>query len=203
MTAYRAPLQDMRFVINELAGLKTLAALPGYEEVTPELAEAVLDEAARLASEVLAPLNKPGDEAGRVLDQGRRRRGRRLWRSIPTFRRQRLERPRRRPRIWRTRAAGAGGRRGRGNVELGQHVFRALPSAYRRGDGGDQGACFRRAEDALSAKARQRRVVGHDESDRTAGRFRLGGGPDQGPTRRRPLPDLWPGDLHHLGRSRH
>src|SRR5271169_1391356 len=67
MTAYRAPLQDMRFVINELAGLKTLAALPGYEEVTPELAEAVLDEAARLAGEVLAPLNKPGDERGASL----------------------------------------------------------------------------------------------------------------------------------------
>src|SRR5208282_859583 len=67
MMAYRAPLQDMRFVINELAGLKTLAALPGYEEVTPELAEAVLDEAARLASEVLAPLNKPGDERGASL----------------------------------------------------------------------------------------------------------------------------------------
>src|SRR5271165_527445 len=67
MTAYRAPLQDMRFVINELAGLKNLAALPGYEEVTPELAEAVLEEAARLASEVLAPLNKPGDERGASL----------------------------------------------------------------------------------------------------------------------------------------
>jgi len=67
MKAYSAPLRDMQFVINELAGLKTLAALPGYEEVTPELAKAVLDEAARLASEVLAPLNKPGDERGASL----------------------------------------------------------------------------------------------------------------------------------------
>jgi 3-(methylthio)propanoyl-CoA dehydrogenase len=67
MTTYRAPLRDMQFVINELAGLKSLAALPGYEEVTPELAEAVLDEAARLAGDVLAPLNKPGDERGASL----------------------------------------------------------------------------------------------------------------------------------------
>jgi len=70
MTTYRAPVRDMQFVLNELAGLKSLAALPGYEEVTPELAEAVLEEAARLASEVLAPLNKPGDERGASLTQG-------------------------------------------------------------------------------------------------------------------------------------
>src|SRR5260370_38872153 len=70
MTTYRAPVRDMQFVINELAGLKSLAALPGYEEVTPELAEAVLEEAARLAGEVLAPLNKPGDERGAALTQG-------------------------------------------------------------------------------------------------------------------------------------
>jgi alkylation response protein AidB-like acyl-CoA dehydrogenase len=67
MTTYRAPVRDMQFVINELAGLKSLAALPGYEEATPELAEAVLEEAARLAGEVLAPLNKPGDEEGASL----------------------------------------------------------------------------------------------------------------------------------------
>ena len=70
MTAYNAPLRDMQFVINELAGLKSLAALPGYEEVTPELAGAVLEEAARLAGEVLAPLNKPGDERGASLTEG-------------------------------------------------------------------------------------------------------------------------------------
>jgi 3-(methylthio)propanoyl-CoA dehydrogenase len=70
MTTYRAPVRDMQFVINELAGLKSLAALPGYEEVTPELAETVLEEAARLAGEVLAPLNKPGDERGASLTKG-------------------------------------------------------------------------------------------------------------------------------------
>jgi alkylation response protein AidB-like acyl-CoA dehydrogenase len=67
MTTYRAPVRDMQFVINELAGLKSLAALLGYEEATPESAEAVLKEASRLAGEVLAPLNKPGDERGASL----------------------------------------------------------------------------------------------------------------------------------------
>ena len=51
MTTYRAPTRDMRFVINELAGLESLAALPGYEEVTPDLAESVLEEAAKIAGD--------------------------------------------------------------------------------------------------------------------------------------------------------
>jgi len=64
MTTYRAPVRDMQFVINELADLKWFAAVPGFEEVTPDLVEAVLGEAAKLAGEVLAPLNKTGDELG-------------------------------------------------------------------------------------------------------------------------------------------
>jgi alkylation response protein AidB-like acyl-CoA dehydrogenase len=67
MTTYIAPVRDMQFVIRELAGLEQLTGLPGYEEATPELAEAVLEEAAKLASEVLAPLNKTGDERGASL----------------------------------------------------------------------------------------------------------------------------------------
>jgi len=70
MPSYRAPLRDMQFVITELAGLERLATLPGYEEATPDLAEAVLEEAAKLASEVLAPLNQPGDQQGASLTKG-------------------------------------------------------------------------------------------------------------------------------------
>ncbi|MBB5414309.1 acyl-CoA dehydrogenase N-terminal domain-containing protein [Paraburkholderia atlantica] len=57
-----APLRDMRFVMTELAGLGNLPSLPGWEKATPELADAVLDEAAKLATEVLAPLSKSGDQ---------------------------------------------------------------------------------------------------------------------------------------------
>jgi alkylation response protein AidB-like acyl-CoA dehydrogenase len=67
MTTYNAPLRDMKFVINELAGLENLTALPGYEELSTDIAEAVLEEAAKLAGEVLAPLNKLGDERGASL----------------------------------------------------------------------------------------------------------------------------------------
>jgi 3-(methylthio)propanoyl-CoA dehydrogenase len=67
MTTYRAPIRDMKFVIDELAGLESLATLPGYEEVNSELTGTVLEEAAKIAGEVLAPLNKLGDERGASL----------------------------------------------------------------------------------------------------------------------------------------
>jgi len=61
---YAAPLDDMRFVLNHLAGLPEIATFPGFEEAGPELVEAVLVEASRFASEVLAPLNATGDRQG-------------------------------------------------------------------------------------------------------------------------------------------
>jgi alkylation response protein AidB-like acyl-CoA dehydrogenase len=70
MPAYTAPLRDMRFVLNELADPDRLRALPGCEEVTPELVDPVLEEAAKLCSEVLFPLNRPGDEEGCALENG-------------------------------------------------------------------------------------------------------------------------------------
>ena len=64
MSDYRAPIKDMRFVMDELAGFRDISALPGYEEATPDLADAVLEEAAKFAGEVLAPLNRVGDKEG-------------------------------------------------------------------------------------------------------------------------------------------
>jgi alkylation response protein AidB-like acyl-CoA dehydrogenase len=62
--SYIAPVKDMLFVLNELAGLDQVAQLPGYEEATPDVVEAILDEAGRFAGEVLAPLNFSGDQEG-------------------------------------------------------------------------------------------------------------------------------------------
>jgi hypothetical protein len=64
MTTYSAPLRDMQFVMKDLADLDGVIELPGYAEATPDLVDAVLEEAAKLASEVLSPLNKPGDANG-------------------------------------------------------------------------------------------------------------------------------------------
>ena len=70
MTPYEAPLADMRFVLGELAGLEEIAALPGLEDATPDLVDAVLEEAGRFGAEVLAPLNQVGDKEGCVLENG-------------------------------------------------------------------------------------------------------------------------------------
>ncbi|WP_064572964.1 acyl-CoA dehydrogenase [Cupriavidus gilardii] len=58
---YRAPLKDMLFAINELAGLDAISQLPGFEEATADTAQAVLDEAAKFTEQVVAPLNRAGD----------------------------------------------------------------------------------------------------------------------------------------------
>ncbi len=64
MSDYRAPVKDMRFVMDELAGFKELSQIAGYEDATPDLADAILDEAAKFTGEVLAPLNRVGDKEG-------------------------------------------------------------------------------------------------------------------------------------------
>ncbi|MEB0135109.1 acyl-CoA dehydrogenase [Actimicrobium sp. CCC2.4] len=61
--SYVAPLKDMLFVMNELAGLSDVNALPGCEDATPETVEAVLEENAKFCSEVVAPLNWEGDKS--------------------------------------------------------------------------------------------------------------------------------------------
>jgi alkylation response protein AidB-like acyl-CoA dehydrogenase len=70
MSTYAAPLKDMRFVLNELAGLSEVARLPGYEEATPDTVDAILEEAARFASGVLDPLNRSGDQEGSKWSDG-------------------------------------------------------------------------------------------------------------------------------------
>jgi 3-(methylthio)propanoyl-CoA dehydrogenase len=64
MINYEAPLDEMQFVIRELAGLETLTALPEWKDIDAETVGAVLQEAGRFASEVLAPLNQSGDQRG-------------------------------------------------------------------------------------------------------------------------------------------
>jgi len=64
MSDYNAPVKDMRFVMDEIVGLTEIARLPGFEEATPDMADAVLEEAARFTGEVLAPLNRIGDTQG-------------------------------------------------------------------------------------------------------------------------------------------
>jgi len=65
MPDYKPPVRDIRFVIEEvLEAEKLFQTLPGYEEATGELMGAIIDEGARFAGEVIAPLYQSGDEEG-------------------------------------------------------------------------------------------------------------------------------------------
>ena len=61
---YRAPLREMRFVLEELLGAGTLSRYPRFAEYSDELGRSVLEEAAHFAEDVLEPLNRPGDTEG-------------------------------------------------------------------------------------------------------------------------------------------
>ncbi|MDO9598480.1 MAG: acyl-CoA dehydrogenase [Azoarcus sp.] len=71
MFDYNAPLRDMQFILNELAGLEAIGKLPGCEEASPDLVAAILEEAGKFAAGVLAPINRQGDEQGCRLEDGR------------------------------------------------------------------------------------------------------------------------------------
>ena len=62
--SYTPPIKDMQFVINELAGLPDINQLSDFDMATPDLVDAILEEAGRLAAEVLAPTNWVGDQKG-------------------------------------------------------------------------------------------------------------------------------------------
>ena len=70
MPDYRAPLDDMRFVLYDLLQLDTEAAAAGYEEVDRDLIDAVLQGGARVTQEVWAPLNQAGDAEGCIYENG-------------------------------------------------------------------------------------------------------------------------------------
>jgi alkylation response protein AidB-like acyl-CoA dehydrogenase len=70
MTSYTAPLRDYRFVLEEVLDIGRLAALPGYEEATPDVFAAVLEAGGKFCEEVLLPLNQSGDREGCAYENG-------------------------------------------------------------------------------------------------------------------------------------
>lgn len=70
MSEYTAPWRDMRFILREVIAGDAIKHLPAFEEVNDELLVAILDQAGRFATEVLAPLDEIGDREGCALHDG-------------------------------------------------------------------------------------------------------------------------------------
>ena len=70
MTTYTAPLRDLRFVYEELFDAGEITALEDYQEATPDLVNAIVEEGAKLCQNELFPLNRSGDEEGCHFDNG-------------------------------------------------------------------------------------------------------------------------------------
>jgi alkylation response protein AidB-like acyl-CoA dehydrogenase len=64
MTDYTAPLNEMAFLVNDVLGIDDIASLPGYEECSTELVEAIYGEAGRYFAEIIAPTNQSADTEG-------------------------------------------------------------------------------------------------------------------------------------------
>ena len=69
MPSYTAPARDMQFVLHEVLNISE-ADIPGYGDLDEEFTTAILDEAGKLASEVMEPLNGVGDREGCALENG-------------------------------------------------------------------------------------------------------------------------------------
>jgi 3-(methylthio)propanoyl-CoA dehydrogenase len=70
MADYVAPLADMRFALTATADLPALLGLPAFKHAEADVIDAVLDEAARFSGEVIAPLNRVGDQTGSRIENG-------------------------------------------------------------------------------------------------------------------------------------
>ncbi len=169
---YRAPVEDILFTLRHVAGLDRLIADGLAPDLEGDLADAVLEEAGRFATDKVAPLNRVGDKVGSVLRDGK-------VTTPPGWKETYAE--------W--AAAGWNGlaapveHGGQGLPNLVQSacidMWTAASSAFALGPAADgrrhRGARqprFGRAEARLPAQARQRRVDGHDEPHRAAGGVR-------------------------------
>lgn len=66
--AYKAPVRDLTFILNEVLEIDRFTNQPGFQDVSSELAQQILEEAGRFADEVIAPINNPGDKEGCHID---------------------------------------------------------------------------------------------------------------------------------------
>lgn len=70
MPVYKAPLDNIRFVLNDVLGAESVSKLPGYQDATPDLVDSILEEGAKICEQVLFPINQSGDKEGCFYENG-------------------------------------------------------------------------------------------------------------------------------------
>ena len=73
MPSYKAPVDDVMFLLNDVFHIERYANLPGFADASPDVVEAILGEAAKFCEEVLTPLNRVGDKEGCTRNRRRQR----------------------------------------------------------------------------------------------------------------------------------
>ena len=154
--SYRAPIADIIFAMVHEVGIDLAHKDGVYADLGDGFAEATLTEAGKFAENVLAPLNRIGDQAWREVRsrQGHDRAG--LCRGLPAMDRWGMERDHRPIRLWRHGFAGASQHRLHRNLERGEYGVQPLPAADAGCDRGYAIARDRSLEGALSRQARLR-----------------------------------------------
>ncbi|HYR80614.1 MAG TPA: acyl-CoA dehydrogenase family protein, partial [Candidatus Dormibacteraeota bacterium] len=64
MPTYKAPVEDVQFLLNDVFHMERYGNMPGFSDASPDVVAAILEEAAKFSEEVLAPLNRVGDIEG-------------------------------------------------------------------------------------------------------------------------------------------
>ena len=201
MPIYKAPVEDVNFLLNDVFQIDRYDNLPGFTDASADVREAILGEAAKLSEEVLQPLNRVGDLEGCVRhDDGSVTTPKGFKEAFKQVSRRRLARAVGADGIWRAGAAGHA-EPGRHRIpELGQHgVFDVWRPDHGRDRGADRARQARTEED-VRAEDGGRRMDRHHEPDRAAMRHGSGPAAHQGrQAGRRQLQDHGHQDLH-LGR---
>ena len=126
MPIYAAPSKDIQYVLQDVLNLSA-QDIPGYGDLEADFTAAVLEEAGKLASEVLAPLNVVGDTQGCTLENGVVRTPKGFAEAYQLMRAWWLDGSGLRPRIWRPGHALRDGNGGWRNVCLREYGVQHLP----------------------------------------------------------------------------
>ena len=154
MPIYKAPVEDVTFLLNDVFQIDRYDNLPGFTDASADVREAILGEAAKLSEEVLQPLNRVGDLEGCKRARRRQRdHAEGLQGRLQAGRRRRLARPVGAGGIWRAGPAGDADARSSTNSRCSANMAFSMYGGLTHGrDRGAAGARHARAEDRCSCR---------------------------------------------------